>query len=397
MTTGSRPFASGVLVVLRSEASGGEIPGSWPVAGLPLLRRIVLAAERAGFERVLVAPDGAGLLAGTAAEVLRPDGPFPSLPGRRLVLLPAHILPQPAWLRCRLEMPVEPERLYVDGDSVLVIEPGDLRSVVAVAMQCASTAEAVARLRAKFKTVDGPSDEEGRFVVASAREIPAAEAWLLRGLIKANESFMSRHVERRISLALTSRLAATSITPNGMTMVSVTIGLLGALFFLSSAAGWQLLGACLFLAHSILDGCDGELARLKFLESARGARLDIVGDNLVHVAVFTSMAVGWSLQAQALWPLVLGGVTLLSTLAAAVIVHGRGMRASVDEQAGSPLSRLADALVYRDFIYVIVLLASLGLAHWFLVLTAVGAPTFLAVLAWIGVRDRARRRRGRAP
>ena len=47
---------------------------------------------------------------------------------------------------------------------------------------------------------------------------------------------MSRHVERRISLALTRRLVGTRITPNAMTLVSLTIGLLGAPFFLSAAA-----------------------------------------------------------------------------------------------------------------------------------------------------------------
>ena len=55
----------------------------------------------------------------------------------------------------------------------------------------------------------------------------------------------------------------------------MAIGLLGALAFLSPAPAFQLAGALLFLTHSILDGCDGELARLKFLESplGRGARL----------------------------------------------------------------------------------------------------------------------------
>src|SRR2546426_3192414 len=38
------------------------------------------------------------------------------------------------------------------------------------------------------------------------------------------------------------------------------------------------------LAHSILDGCDGELARLKFQHSRWGAVLDFWCDNVVHVA-----------------------------------------------------------------------------------------------------------------
>ena len=44
---------------------------------------------------------------------------------------------------------------------------------------------------------------------------------------------MSRHFERRISLAITRRLASTRITPNAMTLVSLAVGLGSAPFFLS--------------------------------------------------------------------------------------------------------------------------------------------------------------------
>ena len=114
---------------------------------------------------------------------------------------------------------------------------------------------------------------------------------------------MSRHFERKISLAITRRLALTRVTPDIMTVVSVGIGLLGAPFFLSASPVYQLVGALLFLTHSILDGCDGELARLKFMESPHGAILDFWGDNVVHVGVFACMAVGLSFAQDATWPL----------------------------------------------------------------------------------------------
>jgi phosphatidylglycerophosphate synthase len=191
---------------------------------------------------------------------------------------------------------------------------------------------------------------------------------------------MSRHVERRISLALTQRLVDTRVTPNVMTVVSVGIGLCGALCFLSQASLVQTLGALLFLAHSILDGCDGELARLKFLESRAGAVLDFWGDNLVHVAVFCCMAVGWSLSTDSAWPLVLGGVTIVSALATAALASGRFIGGEV-ASVSSPAGRLAEALSHRDFIYLIVALAVFGKAHWFLAIAAVGTPSFLLLLS----------------
>ena len=98
--------------------------------------------------------------------------------------------------------------------------------------------------------------------------------------------------------------------PRPATIEGLTIGLLGAPFFLSAEPLLQIVGSLLFLTHSILDGCDGELARLKFQESPSGARLDFWGDNLVHVAVFGCMAGGWTLAAASLWPLLLGALAI---------------------------------------------------------------------------------------
>ncbi|MBI2205099.1 MAG: CDP-alcohol phosphatidyltransferase family protein [Candidatus Rokubacteria bacterium] len=378
------------MIVLPSTPGHGErVPPGTKLAGVPLVRRTVLAAGRAGFRCVLVSlsrSDDTRLLAGTAALPLIPNGSHPLPPLRRLVVIAMNVVPHPRWLRSLCEFPAQPERLYVDGTSVAVVETKDPERIVAAAARSRSMAELVAALGPMSGTVDLAPDGNGRSVLGALRDVPAAEAWLLRGLVKPSEGFMSRHFERHLSLALTRRFCATRLTPNVMTLVSVAVGLLAAPFFLSSAPAWQLAGALLFLTHSILDGCDGELARLKFLESRTGAMLDTGGDNLVHVAVFSAMAVGWSLDARAVWPLLLGAVTVVSTAAAAAVVYGRGMRASTEENAHSPASRLADALAHRDFIYLIVLLAAFGKARWFLFLTAVGAPTFLLLLAWVGRR-----------
>jgi len=104
--------------------------------------------------------------------------------------------------------------------------------------------------------------------------------------------------------------------------------------------------------------------------------------------VFACMAAGWSLQAQAVWPLLLGVAAVAGTAWSAVVVYQRGMHATTDGARGSLLGRLADTLMYRDFIWVIVILAAVGRAHWFVAITAVGAPAFLLLLAWLGRRAR---------
>jgi phosphatidylglycerophosphate synthase len=380
----------GLLVVLPSGPGDEAIAPSVVVAGLPLLRRVVLAAARAGLRPVVVGfprREVASCLAGTSAVLLAPDDPIPSsLSARRLVFLPLTVIPQPEWLGAVLATNLEADRLYVDGARLAVLDVEDPGLVLAVAARCRGLDEMVAALRTTFKTEDRSFDDSGRLVLSAPHDVRAAERWLLGNLVKANEGFMSRHFERRVSLGLTRWLCRTRVTPNTMTLVSIAIGLAGAVCFLSSALPYQLAGALLFLFHSILDGCDGELARLKFLESRVGAVLDICGDNLVHTAVFLCMAIGWSLDRGSWGPLYLGGIAVASTLAVAAIVHRRGMRASTGDGPPSTLSRLADRSVHRDFIYLILLLAAVGKARWFLVLTAAGAPIFLLVLVWLGRR-----------
>jgi phosphatidylglycerophosphate synthase len=330
------------------------------VAGLPLGRRIALAGTRAG-------------LSTTA-----PSDPGP----RRLILVPSNVIPQPRWLRALAAMPLQPETLWLDPALVAVVETSDPKPVLDAASRAVGVAECVATLRGRFTVVEGAADPKGRFPLRTAGDLGAAEAWLLRGLIKDTEGVMSRHVERRISLALTRYLVRTSVTPNSVTLVCVAIGLAGAPFFLSSAPALQLTGALLFLLHSILDGCDGEIARLKFLESPGGAALDFWGDNTVHVAVFGCMAVGWSLSAHSAWPLVLGAVATASTLFAASVVAPHVISRAPPPPPRSDGARMADALANRDFIYLIVVLSVFGKAAWFIVFVAIGTPIFVLVRLW---------------
>jgi phosphatidylglycerophosphate synthase len=377
---GSALDTPSLLVVLPAPAGAGAPPPETMIAGLPLLRRIVLAAARAGFQRVLVHPRACPeprLLEGTGASMLRADSVL-GAPGR-LVLLPVNVLPQARWLRLLREMPLDPGTPAVDPSGTATMEGAEggvlLRSAGDGAL------DLIAELGRRPR-VASAGDPAGRFPLVGADGTKAAEAWLLQSLVKDTEGFMSRHVERRISLAITRRLVATSITPNAMTLVSLAVGLLGAPFFLSADPLLQVTGSLLFLTHSILDGCDGELARLKFLESPGGARLDFWGDNLVHVAVFASMAIGWSMATDATWPLLLGALAVTGTAAAAVVVSRRSAAAPTASTA-----RLAEAVANRDFIYLVVLLACFGRAHWFLIPVALGTPIFMLLVRW-GARRR---------
>jgi ABC-type transporter MlaC component len=375
-----------VLVIMPAPRDDSGVGPETTIAGLPLLRRIALTARRAGFDHVfvhpLVCPDPRRL-DDTGARMLGADPAARFGPATRVVLLPVNVLPQIRWLRALREAPLAPDTVALDDSSAAAIESRRAGELLEAARRATTIAELIVALP-DLSRVSPVADPKGRLALATAAHTTAAEDWLLRGLVRETESFMSRHVERPISLALTRRLVATRITPNAMTLMSLAAGLLGAPFFLSGDWSYQLSGALLLLTHSILDGCDGELARLKFLESRSGALLDFWGDNLVHVAVFGCMAGGWALATGAAWPLLIGAVAVAGTLAAATSMMSR--QAIRTREFGDDLAgRVTKALANRDFIYLVVLLALLGRAHWFLALVAAGSPIFVT-LAWLGNR-----------
>ena len=372
--------AASILVVLPPATGGADAvsPGT-VVAGLPLLRRVVLAGGRAGFGRVWAfgsAPSGDGRPDARPAAPAA-DGQGPARAPGRVVVLAANVVPAPQWFRTLLELPLAKDTLYVDDAKVAVIESGEPSAILAAATRCRTLAELVTALGGAVAVVDRALEPRGRFPLATRADLPRAETWLLGSLVKRGEGVTSRYLERRISLAITRRLVATPVTPNVMTFVSVSIGLAGAPFFLASSAAYQLPGALLFLAHSILDGCDGELARLKFLESRRGAILDYWGDNLVHAAVFSCMAIGWSLAVHALWPLLLGAVLVASSLGAAAVLFRQTLEDEVPTADAPVVARITEQFSHRDFIYLVVALAAAGKAAWFVAVASVGTPIFL--------------------
>lgn len=394
-----------VVVFPSDEENQAPFSPTTSVLGLPFLRRVVLTAQRAGFSTILVrTSDPSGImpiLEGTLALAVTPSDMSVHIPQGKLVLLMSHVLPTQRSLRWLLDKPIQLDRAYLFGQVAALIEPSEApasRSVLQDVFQGHGSFLELARA-CPNSVEDG--DLEGLYPLTSVENLRNAESRLLRGLIKDTEGFMSRQVERRISLAITRRLVSTRMTPNAMTTVSVGIGLLGAPFFFSSEWVFQLMGALLFLSHSILDGCDGELARLRFQESRWGGILDFWGDNVVHVAVFACMGIGWSLSLHETWPLWVGLLPVAGTIGSAWFVyrhtmqgaHGTGpLFTSVVRSPNSKLSHLMDSLARRDFIYLVAVLAAFGKASWFLVLSAVGTPIYLLILLWLAYTQQGKRR-----
>jgi phosphatidylglycerophosphate synthase len=372
------------------------------VLGLGLVQRTVMAARRAGYGQIFflarghVAPPGIATIPDWSRlpAALVPSQTAP------LLIAPAEILTETDWLERLAETRIEPAAWAAVPDRIVMLAATAVPDALAVLHAeggAYDLAEVQDRLTRRFGSPAANPVGIDPMVVVTSMDVRVAERRLLRSLVKDTDGFMARHVERPISLQIVRRLAATAITPNQITMVSVAIGLFGAPFFLSALWPWQTIGALLFLAHSILDGCDGELARLRFQESRWGGVLDFWGDNVVHIVTFACMAAGWSLSAAASWPLLLGAAAILGNLGSAAFVYWQLMRVkddsgplftSVSAMPDRRLARLLDAASRRDFIYLVLILALLGKSNWFLLLASLGAPIFFFLLVFLAMRER---------
>lgn len=244
------------------------------------------------------------------------------------------------------------------------------------------------------------ADQEAPLDLSKSDNLKDAEDRLLRGLVKETDGFMSRKFARPISLFLSRRLAPMGVTPNQMTFVCMMIGLLGAPFFLSADPLFQAIGGLLFVAHSVTDGCDGELARLTYTESRFGGLFDFASDNLVHVAVFGCMAWGWYIHSGSMWPLYFGAGAVVGTVGSALAVYVLTMRkktgtgplyTSVSTSKGDArLGKMLDDLSRRDFIYLVFAMSVFGQAHWFVAMTGIGAPVFLILVIGLALKNAVR-------
>lgn len=137
--------------------------------------------------------------------------------------------------------------------------------------------------------------------IGSKADIPGAERFLLAQLVKKADGIISRNINRKISLTFTRQLMRTRVTPNQITVVVLLVGILSGPAIVFLGGYWGLVvGGLLYYSSSVLDGCDGELSRLRFQGSPLGAWLDTVVDDTVGLSYILGLY--WCLAGrEALW------------------------------------------------------------------------------------------------
>ncbi len=237
--------------------------------------------------------------------------------------------------------------------------------------------------------------------VRTAADCTAATVGLLEGLRKPQDGMVSRALNRSLSLAVTRVLCGTGLRPNTLSVGILALGALGAYLASLGTPLAIAVGGVLFQSQSVLDGCDGELARLTFRGSKAGEWIDTVGDDLTNYGFFAGLAVGLGRAGLGAWAFPAGVVGVVAGFVASGIeyrwlyAHGTGdltkYPLGFGDDAGAAPERGVTALLARArplfkrdfFVFATMIATSFGLrtSLAMLVLFAAGAiATLSAVL-----------------
>ncbi len=234
--------------------------------------------------------------------------------------------------------------------------------------------------------------------VASPVDLSAAEREIRAAVFKPTDHNLARF-NRRMSLPISVALLRTPITANQFSIGLLFLGLYSAWLFSQGSYLTGVAAAALSLAASILDGCDGEIARLKHQESNFGCWLETVTDYTYYVAIFAGMTIGAVRYTGWTGFYVIGLLAMLGLAAAVMLLlylrhrmtrHAPSrfagtLKGKFKEGAGKFtlfLAKLSNVATRAQMPYGIMGLALLGALPLVVILCAIGANTYWMALAW---------------
>ena len=163
------------------------------------------------------------------------------------------------------------------------------------------------------------SDIEGAFWldVDTPEAHVHAEREMFRRLGKPTDGFVSRNFNRKVSTRISRLLVRTPVTPNQLSIATMFLSFLSAWLVYKGATNYAYLalGGLLFQFASIVDGCDGEIAKLKFMGSRMGEWIDTLADNTSYLVFFLAVLGGmYEFTQDRFYPMVGGVMVFLDLL-----------------------------------------------------------------------------------
>ncbi len=330
-----------ILVAAGTGIEGENLSacGEVKFGSLPQIKRLVITAQRAGIKSFTIITDRIdsplkGLLAGDKRiesdinwHTLGADislGDSPSL------IIQSNLVTTPKALSNFMEQEPAPGEIAVlvdtSGDGWIKASDGEVTDLYSQGGRAVGAFMASARMLEKSIT-DSMSisafvkEQIGRDKVrlrefsdsywmrlsSDKDSAKRAEELIFRYVGKTATGWLAREVNSKISLPTSKLLVKTPLTPN---MISVLINVIGAFCGVFYAIGHPVIGALCMQAATILDRCDGEIARVKLMETKKGQWVDTISDQVTVLSFLIGVPVGYYSQTHNPIALVLGGINL---------------------------------------------------------------------------------------
>jgi phosphatidylglycerophosphate synthase len=238
-------------------------------------------------------------------------------------------------------------------------------------------------------------DDESWQAIAGPEDCSAAERKLDRWLVKPTDGIFAR-MNRRVSIPISRQLINFPITPNMVSLFTLALSLAAGVCFAAGGYWNCLMGAVLGVVTSILDGCDGEVARLKLQVSNFGCWVDSVCDYLYYIVTFAGITIGlmrskgepslagWgaAIFAGAFMTFFMAGIGRKRLSGSRPEQYLEVWQKNAEKRSAGLLVRMArhtEFIVRRCFLpYLLLALAVMNLTQVFLYMAAIGAN-----VAWI--------------
>jgi len=271
------------------------------IGGLTLYERACRSAQKAGFNEIIISlPNDITLL---------PD---------KFVTVPVRVIPYEEHVAtvkealaeamegqggcvCLLDGMLSPALLArPQDDNVRIVAAGEETSV------CFLDGETLSKALLGEASLDGMDDlvqatwaaAPGALYhrVRNPQDIKEGREALTRSLHKPlgreSDGIVAYFINRPCSLQISKRIANSFITPNMVTAFGLMVGLAGAGLVAIGGQWLMALGALLWQISSMIDGIDGELARMRMTSSHAGEWFDTVVDDVTNITFMLGLGHG---------------------------------------------------------------------------------------------------------
>lgn len=146
--------------------------------------------------------------------------------------------------------------------------------------------------------------------IDTPKDLRKAEKVLLKSLKKKTDGVVAKRINRKISLEISKFLCKYNINPNFISVFCLLLGVLSGVLFVFQSF---ILGGIIAQIMSVLDGVDGEIARVTMRESRYGGFLDSILDRYADAFIILGMTYAVYVDRRNLWIWLVGCIALIGS------------------------------------------------------------------------------------